>query len=686
MNSYSLTNRADKENLIYFLDDDLIYLKIVSHELKKQGYKNVRSFSTAKDIIEAVMEKNPDITILDYHLGAKKTGLDVLKKIKEISPESVNILLTASDDINVAIATMKNGAFDYVIKGDTALIKINLLLGNICSHLRTEKKNKTILRSKHLIDLDNETIKKLNVELEQSKANTEKSEERFRMVTESVGELIWEVDAKGVYTYISRLSESILGYKPIEIIGKKSFYDFFAPEIKEKSKNAAFEIFAKKEAFRKFENPNIHRDGHILILETSGFPILNDNGNLIGYRGADIDITERKQAEQELIKAKEKADRNIEMVLNSQSLAHICSYSTNLMETDIEKSSWICSPEFYKIFGIDKTYPHTIAGWAGFIHPDFRDELVAYHESVIKNRTSFNHEYKIIRINDGIERWVKGTGELVYDEQGNPVRMHGAIQDITELKKTEDELINAKEKAEESDRLKSAFVSNMSHEMRTPMNGILGFIGLLNEPDLSKDEIDEYTAVITRSGDRLLTTIHDIIDISRIDSNEVVVSKEETSINNLMDELYFFFSPEVEQKGLSLILKATTEQLTISTDRHKLHGILTNLIKNAIKYTEQGSITFGYILKNNTKFNEQGGITEVEFFVEDTGIGVPKDRTQAIFHRFEQADIGNAREFEGTGLGLAISKAYVEMIGGKIWVESKEGKGSNFKFTLPLEN
>lgn len=151
MKSDSLTNRADKDNLIYFLDDDLIYLKVVSHDLEKQGYRNVRSFNTAKDIIDAVKEKQPDITLLDYHLGGKKTGLDVLKKIKEISPESANIFLTASDDINVAIATMKNGAYDYVIKGDTALIRINHLLGNICRHRRAEKKIKVVLWYKIII-------------------------------------------------------------------------------------------------------------------------------------------------------------------------------------------------------------------------------------------------------------------------------------------------------------------------------------------------------------------------------------------------------------------------------------------------------------------------------------------------------------------------------------------------------
>lgn len=145
MRADKLSNIADENTLIYFVDDDLIYLKVVSHDLEKQGYKNVRSFSTAKDIIEAVKDKAPDITLLDYHLGGKATGLDVLKKVKELSPDTNNIFLTASDDINVAIETMKYGAYDYVIKGDTALIRINHLLGNICSHRRANKKGKVVL-------------------------------------------------------------------------------------------------------------------------------------------------------------------------------------------------------------------------------------------------------------------------------------------------------------------------------------------------------------------------------------------------------------------------------------------------------------------------------------------------------------------------------------------------------------
>ncbi|MCZ4695055.1 cache domain-containing protein [Ancylomarina euxinus] len=285
-------------------------------------------------------------------------------------------------------------------------------------------------------------------------------------------------------------------------------------------------------------------------------------------------------------------------------------------------------------------------------------------------------EIKLFRKN-GEKRDIVWNSFTRRDHNNNILEIIGFGNDITNRKQIEKELIEAKEKAEESDRLKSAFLANMSHEIRTPMNGILGFINLLNEPNLNKSQIDKYSTIINKSSDRLLNTIDDIIDISRIEAGEVLVLNTKISIQAVMNELYTFHSPEAKLKGLSLSIQPSLspEQTNIITDRNKFHRILSNLIKNAIKYTKRGAITFGYSWKNKC----------IEFFVKDTGIGIPKDRTQAIFNRFEQADNGNTRLFEGSGLGLALSKAYTEMLGGKIWVESKEGKGSVFYFTIPYK-
>ena len=245
------------------------------------------------------------------------------------------------------------------------------------------------------------------------------------------------------------------------------------------------------------------------------------------------------------------------------------------------------------------------------------------------------------------------------------------------LKNKNEEFLLSKEKAEESERLKSAFLANMSHEIRTPMNGILGFTSLLEDPGLTGEKQHEYIQIIEKSGIRMLNIINDIIDISKIESGLMKVHIKESDIKEQMEYIYTFFKPEVEAKGMKLIFRSTlpANEAIIQTDREKLFAILTNLVKNAIKYSNEGTIEFGYDRVTN-------GNDSLQFYVKDTGTGIPKDRQEAIFERFIQADITDTRTQQGAGLGLAITKAYVDMLGGKIWVESKEGKGSTFYFTL----
>jgi len=240
------------------------------------------------------------------------------------------------------------------------------------------------------------------------------------------------------------------------------------------------------------------------------------------------------------------------------------------------------------------------------------------------------------------------------------------------------ELKIAKEKAEESEQLKSAFLANMSHEIRTPMNGILGFLDLLKTPNLSESKRSNYIDIVNKSGDRLLTTINDIIDISKIDAGQMIVIIEETDIIGLAKDLFSFFLIQCKEKGLRLNMEILMEDdvYITNTDSNKLNSILTNLIKNAIKFTQRGSILIELSL--NGKY--------YKFSIIDTGIGIPENRRKAVFNRFEQADLDGELAVEGSGLGLSISKAYVEMLGGEIWFESKENVGTSFHVTLPLNN
>lgn len=294
----------------------------------------------------------------------------------------------------------------------------------------------------------------------------------------------------------------------------------------------------------------------------------------------------------------------------------------------------------------------------------------------------YEYELSIVRKNEEIRHVKVSRKEILW----NGIKHFQVINlDITDQKKLTSELIAAKERAEESDRLKSAFLANISHEIRTPMNGILGFAELLKENDLSNEQQKEYIGIIETSGARLLNIINEIVDISKIESGQMKVSRSVTNVNLQIDYLFQFFKTETANKKLELSTKKSLpdQEAILFTDREKLYSILTNLVKNAIKYTDKGSIEFGYV-STSTKTESNSKSSELQFFVKDTGIGILAHRHEAIFERFIQADIVDKMARQGAGLGLAITKAYVEMLGGKIWVESEEGKGSTFYFTIPV--
>jgi PAS domain S-box-containing protein len=327
------------------------------------------------------------------------------------------------------------------------------------------------------------------------------------------------------------------------------------------------------------------------------------------------------------------------------------------------------------------------------VHKD-KEGIPVFTSSVMRDITNLKlEEINLKKINEKIEaqneEYFQINEELAFQNQEKAKRAAELIIANKELlfqneekEKRAVELIIAKEHAEQSDRLKSAFLTNMSHEIRTPMNGILGFASILKEVDLSGEERLEFLELLERSGNRMLNIINDLVDISKIESGQMEVHSKESNINDQIDFIHNFFKPEVDEKRINFSCKKSLsgEEAIIHTDREKVYAILTNLVKNAIKYTDEGSIEFGYNLKKVRQANV------LEFFVKDTGIGIPKGRQEAIFERFIKADMINKMARQGAGLGLSITKAFVELLGGKIWVESEEENGSTFYFTIPYNS
>jgi len=351
-----------------------------------------------------------------------------------------------------------------------------------------------------------------------------------------------------------------------------------------------------------------------------------------------------------------------------------------IVMTDIQGNVIKVNSEFSRLFGygeseiLDKNIDDLVA------NPDNRSESINATRDVLKGHAT---EFETRRRHkDGhlVDVSVIGTPISI---NGQVVAQYGIYRDITDRKRIEKNLIAAKEKAEESDKLKSAFLSNMSHEIRTPMNAILGFSSLLSDPGLPENERNEFIEIIRERGNDLMRIIDDIIDVAKIESGQIKIEIKECKVNALMADLVVTLN-EVKRKNnktnvaLNFIPGSIDPDFTILTDANRLRQIMTNLIENGLKFTDQGYVEFGYKLK------DFGSLPHIEFFVRDTGIGISSEMHDVIFERFRQVDDTSTRQHGGTGLGLTISRNLVQLLGGQINMESKRGKGTSFYILLPL--
>jgi len=501
----------------------------------------------------------------------------------------------------------------------------------------------------------------LGTKLQKAEQAIKESEERFHALFDKAPLGYQSLDFDGNFIEVNQQWLDTLGYNKDEVIGRW-FGDFLSPTYQDGFRKR-FPIFkAQGKIHSEFEM--VHKNGKKLFIAFDGKVGYDLDGAFKQTHCILQDITESKRIQEELKSNEEK----LRFYTDNAPMAVI------EWDSGFNVTRW--SGESEKIFGWNSSevLGKNIKELNIIYEPDIpivNSTMEKLTQGELKQVVTNNRNYK----KDGSVIICNWYNTDLKNQKGEMLSVLSQVIDITQRKQAELELINAKEKAEESERLKSAFLANMSHEIRTPMNGILGFTELLREPNLTSDEQQDYIQTIQISGARMLNTINNIVDVSKIESGLTKVDINETNLNEKIEFTYKFFKPEVEIKGLNFIFKngLLSKEAIIETDNEKVYAILTNLVKNAIKYTYDGSIEFGYEKKGEF----------LEFFVKDTGVGIPQKQHLMIFERFRQGSESQNRGYEGSGLGLSIAKSYVEMLGGNIWVESEEGKGSIFYFTIP---
>jgi len=408
--------------------------------------------------------------------------------------------------------------------------------------------------------------------------------------------------------------------------------------------------------------------GEVLYLSNNTIGIEED-GKIVRMWGTQTDITQRKIMQNQLILAKEKSENEeskAKSVLKAiPDLMFLFSHEGNILDYHAEDNSMLYRPpEDFLNKKIDEVLP-------GYLVTLTHKKI----DEVLKTGEMREYDYKM-DINQQVFYFEARMVKVANDKALTIVR------DVTESRKNKQELVKAKVKAEESDRLKSAFLANMSHEIRTPMNAIMGFSQMLYEKEFPRNRQKKFLDLINTRTKDLLQIINDIVDISKIEANQLTVNFERFNLNDLLHQIYETYrlqNKEAKKQDLHFELKngLARDKSYLYSDYHRLNQVLENLLSNAFKYTSKGSIALGY---------EQQSANILQFYVKDTGIGIDPEDQKSIFERFRQVDGSSSRAYEGTGLGLAITKSLVELLGGEIRVDSKPGEGAVFYFTIPYQD
>lgn len=582
--------------------------------------------------IRMIENFNPDIILSDYNMPVFD-GLSALRIANEMCPLTPFIVVTGSINEDTAVECMKAGATDYVLKDSLKRLG-SAVIGAI------KQRN----------------LKKQRIEDEESLIRERKL---LRTLIDNLPVTIYVKDAECRKIIANKADLEVIGVvSEKDIIGKTDL-ETFGRDIGERGYLDDKRVIESGIPVLNREEDFYDADGNQKWLLTSKIPITDEKGQPMGLVGIGRDITEQKLAQAKILKLSKGIEQS----------------PSTIIITDLNGTIEYVNPQFCISTGY--TEEEALGQNPRIIKSGAMDAKM--YENLWKNIASggvWRGEIQNMR-KDGLLYWESATITGIKNEKGIITNFIAIKEDITERKKMQSELIASKEKAEESDRLKSAFLANMSHEIRTPLNSIIGFSELLGDPDFEEEQKQEFIQAIVMNGNSLLAIISDIMDFSMLESRQMKIRIEPIFADKLMNELYNDFKKQASAKGLDLRIDNTmnSKDILLESDLYRIKQVFNNLVSNSIKFTETGYIEIGYRIVNEF----------VEFKVKDTGIGILPEYHQTIFERFRQLDTAKTRKYGGNGLGLAISKNLVELLGGRIWVESEINNYSEFFFTIPLK-
>ncbi len=504
------------------------------------------------------------------------------------------------------------------------------------------------------------------------------SEERFAQLARLGRTLVWEVDANGLYTYVSDAAKDLLGYPPEEVVGRMHFYDFAPPDAREAVKAQVLVAMSRREVFVNQVVVALSRTGEEFWGETNGIPILNADGSLRGYRGATTDITARRRAEQVACEHSERLNLLSDRIPNG------------LIYEIVADPAGFFRQFSYLSAGVEKMHGVTVEAamrdpaliYGQVLEAD-RARVMEAEATAQRTMTPFSAEVRVC-LPSGETRWrlfnsaprKLADGRIAWD---------GVEVDITQHRAMEEQVLLAKERAEAASMAKSMFLANMSHELRTPLNPIIGFADILAEAPNLDEEQREFARIIKRRGADLLGLIGNILDLTQIEAGRVVISSAPADLRQLVHEVAATAQIAAAARDLRFACRlgaAAPEEIV--TDGLRLKQILSLLLNNAVKFTARGGVDLEVAPDPGapTQRAPQANEVVLRFSVRDTGIGISPEKLKELFQPFVQVEMSYTRRFGGAGLGLAIARSLVEQMGGCIGVTSIEGQGSTFWFSI----